>query len=69
MQRCKVGFDIVLLEFGDDVNDYLSRAPTQVVTAALLNAGLLRLRLVQSSGPSETSQRLQDELPRHFFAQ
>lgn len=58
MQRCKVGFDIILLEFGDDMNDYLSRAPTQVVTAALLDAGLLRLRLVQASSPSETSQQL-----------
>lgn len=48
MQRCNVGFDIILLEFGDDMNDYLSRAPTQVVTAALLDAGLLLLRLVQS---------------------
>lgn len=58
VQRCKVGFDIILLEFGDDMNDYLSRNPTEVFTAALLDAGLLRLHPVQSSSPSETSQQL-----------
>ena len=35
MQRCKLGLDFILLEFGDNKYEYLSGVFTQVVTPAL----------------------------------